>query len=77
MAIKFVLCRRVDDHSVTAQIAETALPYWRGWEPVPTEDSPQPEQTAPATATAGDALRSEPAAVRKSRTRAATTDAKE
>jgi hypothetical protein len=43
MANRFVLCRRVDDHSVTSEIAETALPHQTLWEPIPAEDEPAPD----------------------------------
>jgi hypothetical protein len=53
MATEFILCRRVDDHSVTAKIAAPALRFWAGWEPIPAEpekSTPQPAE-APAEAT--------------------------
>lgn len=38
MVVKFVKCRRVDDHSRTEDIAVSALQHLTGWEPIPEEE---------------------------------------
>jgi hypothetical protein len=43
MPVKFIPCRRRDDHTVTQNIAESALPYVSAdWEPIPEGEAEQP-----------------------------------
>lgn len=35
MAVPLIMCRLKEDHSVIAEIGETALVYFPDWEPVP------------------------------------------
>lgn len=80
MAIKFVKVRRVDDHSVTAELAEESLPVWEGfWERIPDDElaaSDEPVPSADSPAAPGAAEDTSSKQTRKSRSSAA-NDAKE
>ena len=50
MAIKFVKVRRVDDHSITAELAEVSLPRWEGvWERIPDGEQAETIRHSPAS----------------------------
>lgn len=49
MTHKFVKVRKVNDHSVTAELAELSLPVWEGvWEPIPDDEDAGTVQHGPA-----------------------------
>lgn len=67
MSSKFILVRRKDNHSITAEIAEESLVVWSAqWEPVP-EQSDQDAVTAESES-------EDDKPPRKSRKSAASTD---
>lgn len=55
--IDFIPCRLKGDHTITRDIAETALQHWPLWEPIP--DDPDPGED-PAPTPEGDPARAEP-----------------
>ncbi|MFC5744830.1 hypothetical protein [Actinomadura rugatobispora] len=75
MAVGFVRCRRKDDHSVVTDIAETALPHWPDWEPIPAKEPALPAEPASTSAETpadqGSPSSTTTESARKSRSRAA------
>lgn len=83
MAIKFLRCRRIDNHEIEADIAESALQHLTGWEPIPEEQEvqstaePSGEEPKPAPDpddSTPDGEASARSTTRKSRSRAATQE---